>query len=424
MAGRHPYPLVGLIGDDLTGVAAVAGEFAVAGLSCVLLVPGAKAAFEPEVAVLAISTESRHLPPAEAFAATAAAAATLRKAGARVIFKKVDSLLRGQVASELKAICKAFPDEAMIVAPAAPGNGRITRGGVQLHGGRPVSEEDDAGNQVRDRAGDAHIPTLLAAGIDRPIATLVAGEATPERLRELLAAGRPAPLIVCDAETSRDLAAIARIGIAAGIRLFAGTSELAVGIAESVAETELAGIDPVLLVVGSASAMAHAQLRELERQGLARLVRLPAVPGGGIEGCVEDALRQLREAPAVAIHAPPASGRVPAHAAEETARELADVAVRIMRRAVLSGVVATGGDTAIAVARAAGARGLRPRGTAGRGITESELLGGPHAGLAFITKPGSFGGEACLADLVRHLRHRSRAAFGPSSSARLTHGAA
>ena len=80
--------------------------------------------------------------------------------GARLVYKKLDSTLRGNVAAELAAAFGAAGRERAIVAPAFPAAGRTTVGGTQLVHGVPVDEtemRDDPQTPVRE----AHVPTLL-----------------------------------------------------------------------------------------------------------------------------------------------------------------------------------------------------------------------------------------------------------------------
>lgn len=74
---------------------------------------------------IVIDSESRHLGPSEAAARVQAATSHLRSQGARRLFKKVDSTLRGNVEEELLA----FAPE-VIFTPAYPAHGRIVRDGV------------------------------------------------------------------------------------------------------------------------------------------------------------------------------------------------------------------------------------------------------------------------------------------------------
>ncbi len=80
--------------------------------------------------VVAISTDSRDLPPAEVRRGISNVAAEYPTAS--VIFKKIDSTLRGSPGIEIAAALEAFDCEDAVVCPAFPKLHRIVRGGY-LH---------------------------------------------------------------------------------------------------------------------------------------------------------------------------------------------------------------------------------------------------------------------------------------------------
>jgi D-threonate/D-erythronate kinase len=112
-----------LIADDLTGACDAAVHFARRGLSTIVpLVPGA-----PGARVAAISTDSRDLPPEEIRRAIANAAAEYPAAS--LIFKKIDSTLRGSPGLEIAAALEAFDCEEAVVCPAFPKLHRVVESG-------------------------------------------------------------------------------------------------------------------------------------------------------------------------------------------------------------------------------------------------------------------------------------------------------
>jgi D-threonate/D-erythronate kinase len=65
-----------------------------------------------------------------------------------VLYKTVDSTLRGHIADELEACFAASGRESLVFAPAFPQAGRTTVGGIQLVDGVPVSESVYANDPV------------------------------------------------------------------------------------------------------------------------------------------------------------------------------------------------------------------------------------------------------------------------------------
>ncbi len=110
-----------VVADDLTGAADTGACFAGAGLATTIPLSGSSVS---DADVIVLSTESRDL-EAEAAAQAVSAAVTrlidgLRDAdsGPRWVYKKIDSVLRGQPRAELLAAMDATGVRRAMVAPA------------------------------------------------------------------------------------------------------------------------------------------------------------------------------------------------------------------------------------------------------------------------------------------------------------------
>src|ERR1700748_1379644 len=91
-----------LIADDLTGAWDAAAPFAARG--CATRVAVSSAAHDLEACdVPAVSTNSRDIPPSQIDCVMRATAAYASQFSPRVLFKKIDSTLRGNVALELES---------------------------------------------------------------------------------------------------------------------------------------------------------------------------------------------------------------------------------------------------------------------------------------------------------------------------------
>jgi uncharacterized protein YgbK (DUF1537 family) len=114
-----------LIADDLTGACDAAGPFATAGLRTVVALAG-----EVEADVVALTTGSRDVEPNEARRRLRAAGEVVRRLAPQIIFKKIDSTLRGNTRHELEAALDAFDCDTAVVTPAFPAMGRVVESGV------------------------------------------------------------------------------------------------------------------------------------------------------------------------------------------------------------------------------------------------------------------------------------------------------
>lgn len=157
------------IADDLTGALEIGAKFADQGLPATI-VTDLRSLPRCACSVLVVDTETRHLSAAEAAARTREVASFARELSLRLIYKKTDSTLRGNIAAEFGAIQSVFPERRIVYVPAYPDMGRTVKGGRLLVHGRPVHETEfayDRGSPVRDcrirnMLGD--VPALVLDG--------------------------------------------------------------------------------------------------------------------------------------------------------------------------------------------------------------------------------------------------------------------
>ncbi len=127
--GKLAQVQVALVADDLTGALDAVAPFAEAGLRCVVATElgSLKDALASGAAVVAVSTNSREMPEADAVEAVRPVAEMLVSVP-RVV-KKIDSRLKGHVAQETTALAAALGLRKALVCPAIPAMGRIVRNG-------------------------------------------------------------------------------------------------------------------------------------------------------------------------------------------------------------------------------------------------------------------------------------------------------
>jgi D-threonate/D-erythronate kinase len=383
--------LMAVIADDLTGAADAGVQLVRAGYRTAVVFHGEEA---PSAGIDAISfdTDSRTMPAGFAAKRVVEVARTLR--GAQVVYKKLDSTLRGNVAAELAAAFGASGRAHTVVAPAFPEAGRTTVRGTQLVRGVPVDEtetKDDPQTPVRE----AHIPTLLAEAF-APVGTLGVEDASaPERVRQALSQNE---CVVADAERDSDLAALVRAVPDPARVLWAGSAGLAHALGSAYPGPHsgdtcerMAPVRPVLVVVGSLSGVAREQvLRLTEEYGEVSI----EAEGGDAVAAARDA---LYGGTCTVLHTPEkkdASG-------EAVLGSLAVVVGRLAEEGLFGGLVLTGGATAVRVARRLGATGIELQGEVEAGVPVGTLIGPkPYP---VVTKAGGFGGPDTLVGAVQAL---------------------
>ena len=140
--------MIGVIADDLTGAAELGAVGLRHGLRAEVIVngkPGGKAD------LVCVDTDSRSQTSEEAAKRAAAAAKMLQQAGVKWIYKKVDSILRGQVIAEIEAVMQQLGLQRALLAPANPSLGRTIQDGKYFVRGKPIHKTEF----VRDLAVSA-----------------------------------------------------------------------------------------------------------------------------------------------------------------------------------------------------------------------------------------------------------------------------
>lgn len=223
-----------IFADDLTGAADCAAGFIGKASEVVVALEERVRVRAP---VLSIDLNTRMLLSDAASAKVEQAFSSRRARAADILFKKIDSTLRGHVASELRAARKALgPKRPILFAPAFPAQRRTVRNGRVHVNGKPLS----GGNLARLLGSD--------------------------------------DISLCDAETDSDLREIARKGLALRPRpLFVGSAGLARALAAALPRRKARQArlprGPIAVVVGSASRVSARQAKRLapvaRREGIA-----------------------------------------------------------------------------------------------------------------------------------------------------------
>lgn len=335
-----------ILADDLSGAADCAASFTGAAGPIALLLRGDG---RGEVQ-FALDADTRGLDAknaAKRWQALGIASAADRDS---MVFKKIDSTLRGNIAPELRALLEEMPHVNMVVvAPAFPEQGRTVVNGRLYVRGEETS------------MSLAGIGEVIRGASDRP-RSLILGDATEQSDLEGLVEGMGGP----DATT-----------------LWVGSS----GLARALAGAPPARIDvgdlakPMLVVVGSFSAVAQRQVQAFSRRHPSAVVK-PA------------AARQAMQAQGVALV------HLPFDASPKASREnIATLAASVRdAAAACATLVMTGGDTARAMLDALDVEELFIEGELEAGIAVSAPVE-PH-GFRAVLKAGAFGDDDTLLRMV------------------------
>ena len=428
-----------MIADDLTGAADCAASSAALGCRAMVLLHSSEdqeyEAAWPDTDILSIDANSRCLSAEQASELTSRLVRLSDSHNAAVheyvLFKKIDSTLRGNVAPEVAALLNARRSSnsvnanlSILMAPALPSQGRTTIGGRLLVHGVPLEKTDIW--QTESRTAPSDMLQLLAnANLSSKLIGRDIVRSGVDGLRRAISQyAKHHDVVVCDAETDNDLHAIAEASLSVPtITALVGSAGLACQVPQLIGippDPDTPGWNfvagPTLFVVGTAASVSLQQARLLEAIPDVATIRVSTTDLHESTSICRQILQDLQSGRDVLLmlngdeHCSNCDWQSLSQALSELASKCAPH---------LGALVATGGETARAVLDALGIRRLR-------------LLGEVEAGLPFsvadrwvrplpvITKAGAFGSLQALVRCRDFLRQLERASASLQAKSSLT----
>ncbi len=264
-----------IIADDLTGANDTGVQFARRGLTTsVLLQPDPDLANDLDVVV--IDTDSRSLAKEEAYLKIKAVAEYLLRLPHEIIYKKIDSTMRGNIGSEIDAVYEAFQPDLVVIAPAYPKNKRVVKNGNFYLDGKLLHLTEMAADP-KTPVTSSHIPTILRAQTERKILEvtsedLMLGAAHFQQQLDR-AVRQGTPYVVFDSLKEEDLWNIVNQVHDSTYRVvWIGSAGLANHLCKAYlkrASTPISRLHintPVLMVVGSVNHNSRSQLEQVLKQ--------------------------------------------------------------------------------------------------------------------------------------------------------------
>jgi D-threonate/D-erythronate kinase len=375
-----------IVADDLTGACDAGAAFAAREFE-VLVMP-----FEAELSgrndLIALTTETRDEP---ADLIRARVGALLERTSAfesGFLYKKIDSMFRGNTVIEIIEWMNLLPNKFVIMAPAYPAQGRRIINGL-------LFASDIAGECVVDLAAKFREQTsaFQVMGVIPEANSL----ALAERLIGAHRAGRR--LILYDTYTETDLDAIVDAGWQSGLDiLWAGSAGLAHALARALPKgrrllraAQRQG--PVVFCIGSDHAVTLLQIEHLK----------------SVSNCIEifvDSqsrllLKRSLEAGADVLL------RISRNRCDS---EMLSAALASISTTNVGALVMSGGDTAAMVCRALRIDAIELRGEVLPGIPWGVIRGGFADGVSIVTKSGGFGDDDALVRAVPFVATGARSA--------------
>jgi len=374
--------IIGVIADDFTGAAEVAGVGLRYGLA-----PEVQTAFfrDCDARLLVLDTDSRSCSQNRAVGLVTEAARLLKDAGCDWIYKKVDSAMRGNIAAELQALISELNRRRVLLVPANPSLGRTISNGRYFIDGCPIQETDFA--------QDPEYPATSSDVLE----LLAWPESTPARV---LSADQPLPadgVIIGQTQTKDDLSAwAARLDpytIAAG-----GAEFFAAILEETGFKTEPHDMPDkpqhpakALFVCGGSSRYSREAISRAAQRGVPVITLPPELAGNG---GTDELLARWSSQVATALEKSPCAVLAVNQAvrqnaaAKQLSQRIADLVDRIVRLRPLDQLYVEGGATASAIVRRLKWTRFIPRHELVPGVVTMTVL---HKQDQYLTvKPGSY----------------------------------
>ncbi|HXE09635.1 MAG TPA: four-carbon acid sugar kinase family protein [Acidobacteriaceae bacterium] len=357
MGKTVPSQRVLIVADDLTGACDAAVAFTGSGRTVRMRLSANRGdSGDSSADVLALNTESRSLSPDRAKEEVAACiASTADGVPGTLLFQKIDSAARGNLAAEIDAALRTSGAALALMTPAFPDAGRTVAGGILT---------------VRDWSGQNTTVDLRDIFRKADINVAIVPTASDEELVRAIAhaTGEGFRTLICDAIDQADLDRLAT----AALRLphpilWAGSSGLARALAAQLSPPTTSS-SPMLRRAGRTLLFAGTP-HPVTVQQIAHLEQFGALDSHGQR-------RSIRPV------------------ADPNASSEAIIAAFNPTKA--AALILTGGDTASFVLRALRATSIRLAGEVEPGIPWGIIEGGLADGCTVVTKSGGFGQRDAL----------------------------
>lgn len=418
---------IAIIGDDLSGSNDTAVYFSKYGFSsCVLNYPEGFQLESGFCDVLAISTNTRDSAPQEAAAVAKEVSDYLLQLGIDNIYKKIDSTFRGNIGAEVESIMETIGIPLALICPTFPKLQRTVHSGSLYIDGTLLEETpfaQDPGCPVRE----SYLPELLKKQTSTHVALLdlntvrKGADAVTEALLKISKNGKC--MVISDAVTDEDLEILISINreLLPPV-LFCGSAGMSsVMLANSKVFTQPKA-PPVLIIVGSVHPHNRRLMDAATSAQAAEEVFLDP-------DCMEDpvmlanarekAERLLMENKNIILHTYQCAetrkaSRDRAKRDSSVDRELpANIgkglqhfATALLEHHLFSGLIVTGGSTALNILRGIEGAGVKMIEEMEVGLPYGTVIGGPLNGIGIITKAGGFGTEGAFIDGVAYLKNK------------------
>ncbi|MDR2484546.1 MAG: hypothetical protein LBD55_04025 [Treponema sp.] len=416
-----------ILADDLTGANDTAIQFVKQDFSALVIIrsDSADSGILEDYDVISINTNSRGMNPDDAYRAVYG---TMKRLGFQkgcFVYKKVDSVLRGNPGRELAAVMDALDIPLALAAPSFPANRSVLEKGRLYAGGNTGSGGIDAVQIFAEGTGrkTENIPLdEIRKGLQAVVDFIIARN------------NNDIQVFVADAVNDEDLEIVYRASTALGRpHILAGSAGMANQFARDMGKAKAGSsgnkppvftppLSPVLVIAGTRQGETAVQISTLSRAMPVPVIRFRVrlIAEGKTEAAITEAYDEavvcMQENAKLCIIAVESMFRaeVPVGELVKNYAEGDDASAAISEAlGILTGklcdafkfpvILSTGGDTSLGICRSLGINGIEPLAEICPGIPLGRIADGAYAGRFIITKSGRFGNPNSLVEILNYL---------------------
>ncbi|MDD2498033.1 MAG: four-carbon acid sugar kinase family protein [Desulfitobacteriaceae bacterium] len=421
---------IAIIADDLTGASDTGIQFRKHGLTTKVVVDADKLElFLENNEVLAINSNTRPLKNKNAYRKVYEISCTLKKAGFKSVYKKIDSTFRGNLGSELEAVMDAFDAGLTILVPSYPDNGRcMVNGNLKIS--LPCDEEIKDNEEIDVRYDLCYVPSILQKEMKRKVALIdlkTVNKGSESIYYDIIKFKKEGfQVIVIDAVTNEDLnkIAIACKNLPQNT-VFSGTAGFAAYLPKVIDlclenQTYQLKKDKVLLIVaGTYNHITRMQIDKVLSNTNSALIKVDTnkIINGKlfeeVQKTIKDAMelyntqKEISSPLIIAVdtlfESPDKMNLLTSKFSRDVAMAIGDIVKGLVDKDIIESLLITGGDTALHVLSALNAEGIDLQEEVLAGIPLGLLSGGKAHNVRIVTKAGGFGAPTAILEVMKHL---------------------
>ncbi len=406
-----------IVADDLTG----AGD---SGVQMVKRGYPASVIFQPDtihlhsLKSLILDTNSRELNADEAFVKVKEMVRPFVQSDSvqfDIVFKKIDSVLRGNVGAEIKAVREVFEPDLVLIAPAFPAKQRVIKNGIYFVD-HQLLHQTEMFNDVRSTKIHSNVPQIISEQLQEPVDRLTY-DLLEQGINAVIGKLRSVKTVICDTRNIEDLHVIVQASLLSKLKiLWVGSAGLASGIVNTLPfGSEIhAGHPPmkrILTVIGSLNSVSRAQLNYLRK--LPDEFELIEIPIG--HGHVQTNYELIDQLCTLSHRANHLNKAVVLYSSDrmneqdhgkinttEIARFIGEITSNVILKLGFEGLVLTGGETARQILNSLNVTGIEILNEIETGVPFGITNG--ERQLNLIMKSGSFGDPGLLFKCISYLK--------------------